>query len=147
MARIPAPGGHDVSNWPMLFGPGETWYAKPDAGALIVSPADETPVVPHDAYAEDLTLAEGLDRYAGHVTEPVTRLLSSWAGLRTFAPDKELVIGPSAKDETFIWCAGQGGYGMQTAPAASQLLADLIGGSVPDITPEAVAKTQARRFA
>ncbi|MFT7106476.1 MAG: glycine/D-amino acid oxidase-like deaminating enzyme [Yoonia sp.] len=63
MARIPAPGGLDVSGWPMLFGPGEDWYAKPDAGALIVSPAEEDLVVPHDAYADDMVLAEGLARY------------------------------------------------------------------------------------
>ena len=62
MARIPAPGGHDVSRWPMLFGVGETWYAKPDAGALIVSPAEEDPMEPHDAFADDMVLAEGLAR-------------------------------------------------------------------------------------
>ena len=146
MARIPAPGGHDVSSWPMIFGPGETWYAKPDAGALLVSPADETAVEPHDAFADDMTLAEGLDRYEGHVTEPVTRLLSSWAGLRTFAPDRQLVIGPSASDPSFVWSAGQGGYGMQTSPAASQLLADLISGNTPKISKEAVVGTAAHRF-
>ncbi|MGL4280673.1 MAG: NAD(P)/FAD-dependent oxidoreductase, partial [Albidovulum sp.] len=68
MARIPAPGGHDVSAWPMLFGAGEAWYAKPDAGALIVSPAEEDPAVPHDAWADDMVLAEGLARYEEMVT-------------------------------------------------------------------------------
>jgi len=133
MGRIPAPGGHDVSAWPMIFGPGETWYAKPDAGALLVSPADEDPVAPHDAYADDMVLAEGFARYEEHVTEPVTRLLSSWAGLRTFAPDRQLVIGRSPHDPDFIWCAGQGGYGMQSSPGASQFLADMIAGTPPAI--------------
>lgn len=128
MARIPAPDGYDVGGWPMLFGPGETWYAKPDAGALLVSPADEDPTDPHDAYADDLTLAEGLDRYSKHVTTPVARLLSSWAGLRTFAPDRNLVLGPDPDSSGFIWCAGQGGYGMQSSPGASQLLADIVAG-------------------
>ncbi len=103
MARIPAPGEHDVSSWPMLFGPGEQWYAKPDAGALIVSPAEEHQVEPMDAWADDMVLAEGLARYEEHVTEPVTRLLSNWAGLRSFAPDRNLVLGPDNNDPSFIW--------------------------------------------
>ncbi len=128
MARIPAPGGHDVSNWPMLFGPGETWYAKPDAGKLLVSPADEDPVEPHDAWADDMVLAHGLARYEAVVTEPVTRVEASWAGLRSFAPDRNLVIGFAPENPRFFWLAGQGGYGMQTSPAVSQLAADLIAG-------------------
>ncbi|MFT6075002.1 MAG: glycine/D-amino acid oxidase-like deaminating enzyme [Yoonia sp.] len=71
MARILAPGGQDVSGWPMVFGTGESWYAKPDAGALIVSAGEEDPVTPHDAYADDMVLAEGLARYEEHVIEPV----------------------------------------------------------------------------
>ncbi|MFY0692283.1 MAG: FAD-binding oxidoreductase [Paracoccaceae bacterium] len=129
MARIPAPGGHDVSGWPMLFGPGETWYAKPDAGSLLVSPAEEDPVAPQDAYADDMVLAEGLARYEANVTEPVTRLQTSWAGLRTFAPDRQLVIGKDGGEDAFFWCAGQGGYGFQTAPAASRLLAEAVTGT------------------
>lgn len=127
MARIPAPGGLDVSGWPMIFGGGEGWYAKPDAGALIVSPAEEDLMTPHDAWADDMVLAEGLARYEAMVTKPVTRILANWAGLRTFAPDRSLVIGPATDDPGFFWLAGQGGYGFQTAPAASQLAADLIG--------------------
>lgn len=147
MGRIPAPGGYDVSSWPMIFGPGETWYAKPDAGALLVSPADEDLVTPHDAFADDMVLAEGFARYEKHVTEPVTRLLSSWAGLRTFAPDRQLVLGPSQEEPTFIWCAGQGGYGMQSSPGASQLLADLVSGNVPALDADTVAALSPARFA
>lgn len=146
MGRIPAPGGHDVSKWPMLFGPGEDWYAKPDAGALLVSPADEDPVEPHDAFADDMVLAEGFARYEAHVTEPVTRLLSSWAGLRTFAPDRSLVIGPDPDEPSFIWCAGQGGYGMQSSPGASQLLADLVTGQKPSLDPSAIAQITPNRL-
>ncbi len=146
MARIPAPGGHDVSGWPMLFGPGEDWYAKPDAGALIVSPAEEDLVEPHDAYADDMVLAEGLARYEANVTEPVTRLLSSWAGLRTFAPDRSLVLGPDPAERSFVWCAGQGGYGMQSSPAASQLLADLVAGRTPELPHETVQALLPARF-
>ena len=147
MARIPAPGGHDVSAWPMFFGPGETWYAKPDAGALLVSPADEDPQAPFDAWPDDMVLAEGLDRYSQYVTEPVERLLASWAGLRTFAPDRTLVLGPAPQDPTFIWCAGQGGYGFQTAPGASQLVADLVAGRAPDIGADMAAALSPARFA
>jgi len=139
MARIPAPGGHDVTRWPMLFGPGETWYAKPDAGALLVSPAEEDPVPAQDAWADDMVLAEGLDRYVQNMTEPVDRLLTSWAGLRTFAPDRALVLGPSTQDAAVIWCAGQGGYGFQTAPAASALLVDVVAGRAPEIDADIVA--------
>lgn len=146
MARIAAPGGHDVSPWPMLFGPGEDWYAKPDAGALIVSPAEEDATTPHDAYTNDMTLAEGFARYQTYVSEPVTRPLSSWAGLRTFAPDRTLVLGPDINDSSFIWCAGQGGYGMQSSPGASQLLADLISGRASPLPLDTIAALSPERF-
>ncbi len=146
MARIPAPGGLDVSRWPMMFGPGEDWYAKPDAGALIVSPAEEHLMEPHDAWADDMVLAEGLARYEEMVTEPVTRLLASWAGLRTFSPDRVLVIGRDLREPTFFWLAGQGGYGFQTCPAASRLAADLIGGRTPELGADLVAELSPARF-
>ncbi len=126
MAQIPAPGGHDVSTWPMMFGVGEAWYAKPEAGMLIVSPADEDLVEPHDAWADDLVIAEGLARYEAAVNEPVTRVVNNWAGLRTFAPDHSLVLGPDPDTPSFIWVAGQGGYGFQTSAAASKFVADQI---------------------
>ena len=140
MARLPAPGGHDVTHWPMFFGVGETWYAKPDAGALLVSPAEEDAAEPHDAWADDMVLAEGLARYENMVTTPVTRLLTSWAGLRSFSPDRALVLGPEPGDPAFVWCAAQGGYGFQTAPAASQLLADLVIGRTPPLPADVVAQ-------
>ncbi len=146
MARIPAPGGQDVSGWPMIFGCGETWYAKPDAGALIVSPAEEDPVEPHDAWADDMVLAEGLARYEEMVTEPVTRLLSNWAGLRTFSPDRVPVIGRDAVEPSFFWLAGQGGYGFQSAPAASQLAADLLCGRDTNLSPALIAALSPARF-
>ncbi len=145
MARVAAPEG--VGHWPMLFGPGETWYAKPDAGALLISPADETPTEPHDAWAEDMTLAEGIARYEERVTEPVTRMLANWAGLRSFAPDRVLVIGPDPADPGFLWMAGQGGYGFQTAPAASQLLADLAGGRASGLDADTRRALSPARFA
>ncbi len=146
MARIPAPGGHDPQSWPQIFGAGESWYAKPDAGALLVSPAEEHPMDAHDAWADDMVLAEGLARYEEMMTEPVTRMLSSWAGLRTFTPDRVLAIGPDVAAASFFWVAGQGGYGLQTAPAASALVADLIAGTVPALDADIVTALDPARF-
>lgn len=146
MGRIPAPAGLDVSTWPMTFGAGEAWYCKPDAGAVIVSPAEEDPMPAHDAYADDMVLAEGMARYEAHVTEPVTRLLSSWAGLRTFAPDRNLVLGPDPDQPNFIWCAGQGGYGVQSSPAAGRLVRDLVLGRTPEFEPDTIARLHPARF-
>lgn len=146
MARLPAPGGQDVAAWPMLMGVAESWYAKPDAGKLIVSPADQEPTHPHDAFADDMVLAEGLARYEEMVTEPVTRVESNWAGLRSFAPDRALVLGPDPDRSDFIWCAGQGGYGFQTAPAASRLLADLVSGAPSELDAATVAALRPDRL-
>ena len=101
---------------------------------------------PHDAWADDMVLAEGLARYEEMVSEPVTRLLASWAGLRTFAPDRVLVIGPDAREPSFFWLAGQGGYGFQTSAAASRLAADLIGGRSPELDAGLVAQLVPARF-
>lgn len=146
IACIPVPGGREVSGWPMVFGAGETWYAKPEAGKLLVSPADEDPVAPHDAWADDMVLAEGIARYEARVTEPVVRVERSWAGLRTFAPDRQLVIGFDPGESRWFWHAGQGGYGIQTSPAASRLAADLIAGITPELDSDIVAELSPARF-
>lgn len=146
VARIPAPAGHDVTGWPMMLGAGEGWYAKPDAGKLIVSPCEADPSFPHDAYADDMVLAEGLARYEAMVTEPVTRVEANWAGLRSFAPDGTLVLGPDPTDPTFIWSAAQGGYGFQTAPAASQLVADLTTGNQSELDKANVSTLRPERL-
>lgn len=131
MAVLPAPAGMDVSKWPM-FGPArEIWYCKPEAGVLYVSPAEEDPVEPHDAFADDMVLAEGLDRFERATTISVGRVERTWAGLRTFASDRTPVIGFDPTAEGFFWLAGQGGYGIQSSPMASKLAASLIlGGKV-----------------
>lgn len=146
MARIAAPAGMNVARWPMVFGPGEAWYMKPDAGALIVSPAEEHPMPPHDAFADDMVLAEGLARYEAMVTAPVTRLLANWAGLRTFAPDRVPVIGPDPAAPSFFWAAGLGGYGFQTADGASRVLADLALARAPDFDADLIAALSPARF-
>jgi len=146
LAQLPAPGGRDVSGWPMVLGAGETWYAKPEAGKLLVSPADEDPVEPHDAFADDMVLAEGLARYEEMMTEPVTRVEMSWAGLRSFAPDRTLVLGPDPVEPAFVWCAGQGGQGFLSAPGAARVLADTMGGPKSGQPPEILKALSPARF-
>ena len=145
IARLRAADGTDVSGWPMLLGVGESWYAKPDAGALIVSPADETPSAPMDAWPEDIDLALGIERAGRAVPLPGTRPLATWAGLRTFSPDRVPVLGPS-EAPGFWWYAGQGGYGFQTAPAAAALVADLVAGRPPALDAATVAALSPARF-
>ncbi|MCP3687252.1 MAG: FAD-binding oxidoreductase [Gammaproteobacteria bacterium] len=123
---ISLPDEYDVDNWPMFFPFSEGWYAKPMSGKLMVSPVDEEPMEPHDAYAEDMTILEGIDRFEQAVTITVERVEHSWAGLRTFVADKVPVVGWDVAAKGFFWLAGQGGYGFQTAPAMSQLVAAII---------------------
>ncbi|MEM8630948.1 MAG: FAD-dependent oxidoreductase [Pseudomonadota bacterium] len=145
-ARVPAPGGYDTRAWPMLLGAEEDWYAKPDAGAWLISPSEEHPAEPHDAWADDMVLAEGIARYQEMVTDEVIRLEVSWAGLRTFAPDRALVLGPDPAAPDFVWCAGQGGYGFQTCVAASQLLQQGLSGGGTDLPAAVVAALSPGRF-
>jgi D-arginine dehydrogenase len=126
IAVVPAPAKHNVMSWPLITDTGETWYCKPSGGRLLVSPADATPVDPHDAYAEDETLAIGIARFQDAVDFEVTHVERTWAGLRTFAPDGEPVCGYDPKCEGFFWLAGQGGYGIQSAPGLSRYAAALI---------------------
>jgi D-arginine dehydrogenase len=131
MAVLPAPKGFDSRGWPLFNDAAERWYAKPDGGRLFVSPADQDPVEPHDAFADDMVLAEGLYRFEQAVTIPVTHVERSWAGLRTFAPDRTPVAGFDRTADGFFWLAGQGGYGIQTAPGLSALAGALIRQSAP----------------
>lgn len=133
MAVIACPSGYDCERWPLVSNSADRWYFKPDAGRLLISPADEDPVEPHDAFVDDMTLAEGLYRYQRAVREEIVRVEGSWAGLRTFAPDRTPVVGFDAGAEGFFWLAGQGGYGIQTSPALSAVAAALILGDEPGL--------------
>ncbi|GHD59920.1 glycerol-3-phosphate dehydrogenase [Thalassobaculum fulvum] len=138
-AILPAPPGHAVDRWPLFVSASESWYAKPEAGKLMVSPADEDPVEPHDAWPDDMVLAEGLDRFERMTTVEVTRVERSWAGLRSFVADRTPVVGFAPDADGFFWLAGQGGYGVQTSPALSRLAADLVLGRVPALPADVVA--------
>jgi D-arginine dehydrogenase len=128
IAVVPGPEGADVMNWPLVGDVGETWYCKPQSGKLLVSPADATPVDPHDAYADDMTLAEGIERFGQAVDYEVTRVERSWGGLRSFVPDGNPVVGYDDQEDGFFWLIGQGGYGIQSSPALSRLAAALVRG-------------------
>jgi D-arginine dehydrogenase len=123
---VSLPNQSTLADWPMVTDCAETWYAKPQSGKLIVSSADVTPVDPHDAYADDLAIAEGIDRMMQATTLEVDRLDHSWGGLRTFAPDGNPVIGFDPYTEGFFWLAGQGGYGIMTSPAISETAAAMV---------------------
>jgi D-arginine dehydrogenase len=123
VAVVPPPHGLDVMSWPLVVDCAETWYCKPQSGKLLVSPADATPVAPHDAHADDMALAEGIDRFQQAVDFEVTRVEHSWGGLRSFAPDGSPVAGYDRSGDGFFWLIGQGGYGIQSSPALSRLAA------------------------
>ena len=115
-----------LENWPMVTDVGETFYAKPQSGKLLVSSADETPVEPHDAYGDDMAIAEGIERLMNATTIEVTHLDHSWGGLRTFAPDGSPVVGFDQHTKGFFWLVGQGGYGIQSSPALSRTAATMV---------------------
>jgi D-arginine dehydrogenase len=122
---VDAPSGLDARAWPAMIEADEAFYFKPDSGRILVSPCDETPSAPHDAWPEDLTIAQCVERLQAWADIPVRRIIRSWAGLRSFVADRTPVIGFDPLAEGFFWLAGQGGYGVQTAPAAGEAAAAL----------------------
>ena len=122
------PQGMRVAHWPVVSSVDENFYFKPDAGVLLGSPANADPTVPHDVVPEELDVATGIHHIEAATTLTIARPLRSWAGLRSFVPDGEMVIGWDGQCENFLWLAGQGGYGIQSAPGASKLAAALVSG-------------------
>ncbi len=131
-AAIIDPSPFDVSDWPMILDVQESWYVRPEAlTRLFVSPADATPTHAHDVQPEEFDVAVGIDRMQQALDITVRRVEHSWAGLRTFTPDGSLAFGWDPAVEGFFWCVGQGGYGIQTAPAAGRFVADMVLGRDP----------------
>ncbi|MCB8748301.1 FAD-binding oxidoreductase [Rhodoferax sp. U2-2l] len=120
------PAGMDSSAWPMVIDLQETYYLKPDAGLLLVSPANEDPVNPQDVQPEELDVAIAVDRVETVTTLQIRKIKRSWAGLRSFVADKTPVVGFAPDAPGFFWLAGQGGYGIQTAPAMGELATALV---------------------
>ena len=121
--RVGRTGLHDL---PFVTDSHESFYFKGEGdNAVWVCPLDETPVDPCDAAPEEIDVAIAIDRFMAAVDWPVEAVERKWAGLRTFAPDGRMKFAFDPDSPHFFWCAGQGGMGIQTAPAASLLCASL----------------------
>jgi D-arginine dehydrogenase len=132
-----APPGLDHRGWPTVCSVDESWYFKPDAGQLLGSPANADPVPAHDVQPEALDIAQGIAHIEERTTLSIRRPRRTWAGLRTFSPDGEMVIGFDDGAPAFFWLAGQGGYGIQSAAGAAMLAESLLTGAP---LPEALAR-------
>jgi len=131
---IDAPAGMTIADWPLVNDVGSAFYFKPDAGQLLVSPSDAAASPPTDAQADEYELALGIDRLQRATSIAVRKVNRKWAGLRTFAEDGDPVAGEDPAMPGFFWLAGQGGYGIKTAPALSRIIAGLIlDGAMPAV--------------
>ncbi|MCA8869365.1 MAG: FAD-binding oxidoreductase [Rhodobacteraceae bacterium] len=129
---VAPPAGIKVDDWPMVADINEEFYMKPDAGRLLISPANEDPEAPGDVQPDEMDVAICVDRIERAFDLTIRRIENKWAGLRSFVADKSPVAGFAGGIDGFFWLAGQGGYGIQTAPALSRLAAALVlGKSVP----------------
>jgi D-arginine dehydrogenase len=123
-----------VADWPMVIGVEEDFYFKPDAGQMLGSPANADPVHAHDVVAEELDIATAIDRIQNVTDMIIRRPIRTWAGLRSFVEDGSFVGGFDGQDPGFFWAIGQGGYGIQSAPAVGALYASMIlGRAVPSL--------------
>ena len=118
-----APSGVAIAHWPCVADIGEGFYFKPGAGLLLGSPANADPVPPHDVLPEELDIATGIARIEAATTLSIRRPRRTWAGLRSFVSDGDLVGGFDPGTEGFFWLAAQGGYGIQTSAAIGALAA------------------------
>lgn len=131
IAVDPAPGT-DISAWPFAHSVAGDFYMLPEAGRILVSPVDEVAADPGDAQPEDYDLALAADRLEHYTSVRVARIAHRWAGLRTFTSDRVPTAGFAPGAPGFFWLAGQGGYGLQTAPAMAEIAEALItGGAWP----------------
>ena len=136
IAQVRVDGDDVPADLPLVMDIAGTYYFRPDGpNRMWVCPHDETPVDAHDAAPEELDVAMAIDRFETVTDWKVLAVERKWAGLRSFAPDRLPVYGFAPETPGFFWCAGQGGFGIQTAPAAARMCAHLIVGdavSIPD---------------
>jgi D-arginine dehydrogenase len=151
IALVPVPDparlrGPDGARLPMVVDTPERFYFKPEGDALLASPADETPVEPHDVRPDELDVAMALERVEAATGLGLRSVRTAWAGLRSFVPDRLPVIGAWPEHPGFWFCAGQGGSGIETAPALAAFAAAVVtGGPLPSDVPlerEAFAPTR-----
>ena len=125
------PGRLEWSEWPVVVDIDQQWYFKPDGEQLLCSPGEENPSPPCDARPREVDIALAIDRINRATTLNIRTVRSSWTGLRSFVADRSMVIGFDPVTEGFFWLAGQGGTGIQTAPAVGRLAAALITEGIP----------------
>jgi len=127
IATFATPEGLDVSGWPLTANETYRLYFAPESGGLLVCPMDEDPMEPRDVHPDEVRVAEAIERL-GQVAPALVpdTLRRTWAGLRTFTPDRVLVVGEDPRVRGFFWLAGQGGCGIETSPAVGQIAADLL---------------------
>ncbi len=126
---VEPPADADIARWPFVHSAAGDFYMLPEAGRLLVSPADEVDDAPCDAGPDDYDIALAVDRLEHCTTLPVRRIAHRWAGLRTFTADRVPTAGFAPDAPGFFWLAGQGGYGFQTAPAMAAAAAALVTGA------------------
>jgi D-arginine dehydrogenase len=138
------------ASWPLVADVDDTFYFRPDGPHVLASPADETPSEPCDARPEEADVARAIERVNRATTLAIRSVVTAWAGLRTFAPDRVPVMGYDPDVPGFFWLAGQGGYGIQTAPALARLATGVLRGDVspcadaPDVDAEALSPARFR---
>lgn len=125
---VQGPDGTRVDDWPMVVDVDEQFYLKPDAGKLLISPADATPSPPCDAQPDELDIAICIDRIEQAFDLQVRRIENKWAGLRSFLPGGTPMADFDPETTGFFWLVGQGGYGIQSAPALARTAAALVRG-------------------
>ena len=138
---VDPPAGADISAWPFAHSVAGDFYMLPEAGRILVSPVDEVPDEPGDAQPDDYDIALAADRLEHYTTIKVARIAHRWAGLRTFTADRTPTAGFAPDAPGFFWLAGQGGYGLQTAPAMAEIVEALVTGSawpVPGVAPDQI---------
>lgn len=123
---FPVPEGLDVTHWPAVISADERFYFKPDAGQLLGSPANADATYPHDVQPEEEDIATGIWNIEQATTLSIRRPSHTWAGLRSFVADGEMVIGWDSHVPEFFWVAAQGGYGIQSAAGYSLLARNLL---------------------
>ena len=123
--------GLDTSGWAFAGDIDHQWYLRDDGPQMFCSLAEENPSEPCDPKPEELDVALAIERLNEATTLGIRSVNSAWVGLRTFAPDRSMVIGPDSERPSFIWCVGQGGTGIQTSAGAGRLTADLALGGEP----------------
>lgn len=123
---FPVPEGLDATHWPAVISADESFYFKPDAGQLLGSPANADATYPHDVQPEEEDIATGIWNIEQATTLSIRRPSHTWAGLRSFVADGEMVIGWDSHVPEFFWVAAQGGYGIQSAAGYSLLARNLL---------------------